>query len=339
MPLPRIANADYEKFKADSQYRRIYTVLWGATYDYGWDVGLGSHLGVDIATSAGTPVISFAAGTVTKSEFSSGWGNYVTIKHTLADGTNLYSNYAHLSKRLVEKGNTVTLGQTVGEVGNTGNSYGNHLHFQVDITDQLHPYYYVTCSKGKDMIALVNKGDCRSYLTSNTIDPVVFIETGTMGVAPPTAQVIETIKNTPSVVIQKQTIKSREEILNEESEEFLKSYTIVPNFPSRGSVVAVGSSYLFNVEVRDFDKKLGKKNIPGAGVRITVDEAQATVFPNNFTQLYGGKRQISISPKTSGPIELVFTIGKKEIARKKIYGMKKGDKIVTDDTETITVKK
>lgn len=339
MTLPRIANADYEKFKNDSQYRRIYTVLWGATYDYGWDVGLGSHLWVDIATSVGTPVLAFAAGEVIKSDFSSGWGNSITIKHTLADKTNIYSNYAHLSKRNVNKWDIVKLGQNIGEVGNTGNSYGNHLHFQVDITDQFHPYYYVTCAKGKNLISLVNQGDCRSYLMSNTIDPIAFIETGTMGVVPPTAHVIETIKNKPSVVIQKQTIKSREEILNEESEEFLKSYRIVPIFPSHGTVVPIGSSYQFNVEVRDFNKKFSKKNIPWAGVRVTVDEKKATAFPANFTQLYGGIRWISITPKTTGPIEIIFSIWKKEIARKKIYGIVKGSTIVTNDTETLTIKK
>jgi hypothetical protein len=79
----------------------------------------------------------------------------------------------------------------------------------------------------------VNKGDCRNYLTNNTIDPIVFIETGTMGVVPPTANVIQTIKNKPSIVIEKQSIKSREEILNEEAEEFLKSYTINVDLPSR----------------------------------------------------------------------------------------------------------
>lgn len=41
--LPRISGADYMKYKDDKEYRRIYSVLWGATYTYGWDVGYGSH--------------------------------------------------------------------------------------------------------------------------------------------------------------------------------------------------------------------------------------------------------------------------------------------------------
>lgn len=43
MPIPRIENANYEKYKKDTKYRRIYSVLWGATYDFGWDSGQGSH--------------------------------------------------------------------------------------------------------------------------------------------------------------------------------------------------------------------------------------------------------------------------------------------------------
>lgn len=64
MTLPRIEGADYVKYKNNTDYRRIYSVLWEATYDYGWDVGYGSHGGVDISTSAGTPVRSIGDGEV-----------------------------------------------------------------------------------------------------------------------------------------------------------------------------------------------------------------------------------------------------------------------------------
>lgn len=147
MTLPRISGADYTKYKDNNEYRRIYSVLWGATYTYGWDVGYGSHLGVDIATAQGTPVHSIGDGVVVSAGWATGWGNIITIKHTLSDGKAIYSNYAHLSKTSVLKGSIVQAGSTIGEVGNTGNSYGNHLHFQLDTTTQAHPYYYVTCGK------------------------------------------------------------------------------------------------------------------------------------------------------------------------------------------------
>ena len=147
MTLPRISGADYAKYKNDKEYRRIYSVLWGATYTYGWDVGYGSHLGVDISTAQGTPVRSIGDGEVLFVGWQMGWGNVIAIKHTLSDGKALYSNYSHLSKTNVTKGDSVRSGDMIGEVGNTGNSYGNHLHFQIDATNQAHPYYYVTCGK------------------------------------------------------------------------------------------------------------------------------------------------------------------------------------------------
>ena len=83
--------------------RRVYSVLWGATYDYGWDMGLGSHLGVDIVTSAGTPVQSIGAGKIINAGWGAGWGNYISIEHTLIDGTKIWSNYGHLSAITVSK--------------------------------------------------------------------------------------------------------------------------------------------------------------------------------------------------------------------------------------------
>jgi murein DD-endopeptidase MepM/ murein hydrolase activator NlpD len=339
MPLPRIVNANYESYKNDAQFRRIYTVLWGGTYDYGWDIGLGSHLGVDIATSAGTPVLAIADGVVDRSDTVSGWGSVITIKHTLADKTVIYSNYAHLSRRVVSKGDTVRLGQNIGEVGNTGISYGNHLHFQIDITNQLHPYYYASCAKGKNPINIVNAWECRDFLTTHTIDPIMFIETGTMSVIPPNAQLIQAIKDKPKIIIEKQSIKSREEILNEEAEEFLKSYTIGVNLPSRGTAVVVGTPLEFNIEVRDFNKNFSSRSLPGAGVKVSVDTKKAAVFPDNFTQLYGGVRRVSVTPKSAGPIEIVFSIWKKEIARKRIYGIAKWAPVITNDSETLTTRK
>ena len=103
MSIPRIEGADYTRYSSNSMYRRIYTVLWEGTYDYGWDVGHGSHEGVDIATSLGTPVQAIGDGVVVVAGWESGWGNVVSIRHTLADGTNIWSSYAHLSKILVGK--------------------------------------------------------------------------------------------------------------------------------------------------------------------------------------------------------------------------------------------
>jgi LysM repeat protein len=92
--------------------------------------GIHGYNGVDLAASVGTPVGAAAGGEVIVSR-SSGWnggyGIYVVIKHP--NGTQTL--YAHLSRNAVATGDTVTAGETIGYVGNTGRSTGSHLHFEV----------------------------------------------------------------------------------------------------------------------------------------------------------------------------------------------------------------
>lgn len=91
------------------------------------------HTGVDlsIAQANGKPVYATAAGTVVYTGYANGWGNVIVIKHKLGKA-NVYSLYGHLSKRLVtRKGTVVRARQQIGNVGNTGNSTGPHLHFEI----------------------------------------------------------------------------------------------------------------------------------------------------------------------------------------------------------------
>ncbi|MBQ8585550.1 MAG: peptidoglycan DD-metalloendopeptidase family protein [Butyricicoccus sp.] len=85
------------------------------------------HKGTDIASGAGNPVLAAKAGTVSKSYFSSSYGNYIVINH----GGGLMTAYAHMSTRLVQVGDKVSAGQKIGTVGSTGASTGNHLHYEV----------------------------------------------------------------------------------------------------------------------------------------------------------------------------------------------------------------
>ena len=87
----------------------------------------GGHKGMDIASGKGNPVIAAASGTVVKSYLSSPYGNYIAI----SPGGGLMTAYAHMTRRLVSVGDTVAAGQQIGTVGSTGNSTGNHLHFEV----------------------------------------------------------------------------------------------------------------------------------------------------------------------------------------------------------------
>ena len=92
--------------------------------------GIHGYNGVDIGAPAGTPIYASAAGTVIISKqggWNGGYGSYVVIKHNNSTQT----LYAHLSSNLVGVGQTVAQGQTIGNVGNTGRSTGNHLHFEI----------------------------------------------------------------------------------------------------------------------------------------------------------------------------------------------------------------
>lgn len=85
------------------------------------------HNGTDIAAPKNTPIGAAKSGVVTTSQYSSSYGNYVIVNHS--DG---YSTlYAHMTSRAVSVGDVVTQGQTIGYVGSTGVSTGNHLHYEV----------------------------------------------------------------------------------------------------------------------------------------------------------------------------------------------------------------
>ncbi|KFM98738.1 LysM peptidoglycan-binding domain-containing protein [Bacillus clarus] len=86
----------------------------------------GRHYGIDIAAPIGTPVASVQDGKVTKSYFSNSYGNVVFIKHGEYEAV-----YAHLNKRYVAQGDSISKGEIIGEVGNTGESRGAHLHLEV----------------------------------------------------------------------------------------------------------------------------------------------------------------------------------------------------------------
>lgn len=85
------------------------------------------HQGLDIAVPIGTPVRAAAAGTVTYSGSMGGYGNLVIIDH----GNRVETRYAHNSRLVVRVGQRVKRGEIIAYSGNTGNSTGPHLHFEI----------------------------------------------------------------------------------------------------------------------------------------------------------------------------------------------------------------
>ncbi len=93
------------------------------------------HDGIDIANASGTPILAAADGVVVKASYGygGGFGNHIIIKHTTPGGIRFYTLYAHLRNNgiLVSNGQTVQKASQIGEMGTTGNSTGNHLHFMM----------------------------------------------------------------------------------------------------------------------------------------------------------------------------------------------------------------
>ncbi len=100
---------------------------------FGWRELYGSsdnHTGTDIGVPQGVEIHAAQSGVVTLSRYNSSYGNYCIINH----GDGYATLYAHQSQLpLVKVGDTVTKGQVIGYVGNTGNSYGAHLHFELRV--------------------------------------------------------------------------------------------------------------------------------------------------------------------------------------------------------------
>ena len=87
----------------------------------------GDHKGIDIAAEPGSPIYSVDEGIVSKSYYSNSYGHVVFLKHK----NNFETIYAHLKTRNVTEGQTVKQGAVIGTMGNTGDSSGVHLHFEI----------------------------------------------------------------------------------------------------------------------------------------------------------------------------------------------------------------
>ncbi len=104
----------------------IWPISGVLTSPFGENRGDHFHAGIDIGAPGGTPVKAAAAGRLIMAGSYGGYGNFTCIAHAA-----LSTCYAHMSAFAASTGQSVASGQVIGYVGNTGHSYGNHLHFEV----------------------------------------------------------------------------------------------------------------------------------------------------------------------------------------------------------------
>ena len=102
------------------------------------------HNGTDFAAARGTPIYATADGVVIQSEVVSGYGKYVRIQHEFG----IETRYAHMSKLRVKTGERVSRGQRIGDMGSSGRSTGNHLHYEVRIGGKpVNPMTYIKAAR------------------------------------------------------------------------------------------------------------------------------------------------------------------------------------------------
>lgn len=153
-------NFDYETHKKVYEYYllkkelsrytpSIYPTFGRISDPYGWRIHPFTkkrmfHHGIDIANVKGTPVYATADGVVKRTNRQRLFGNFIAITHKFGYQT----DYGHLSKVFVKKGQHVKRGQIIGLMGSTGRSTGNHLHYEVLRYHRFrNPAYYLNRKK------------------------------------------------------------------------------------------------------------------------------------------------------------------------------------------------
>lgn len=85
------------------------------------------HTGIDISSTKGTPVYATGNGVIIRKGYCSGYGNYIEIRHS----GGFHSFYAHLSRTMVNVGDSVEIARQIACVGSTGIATGSHLHYEI----------------------------------------------------------------------------------------------------------------------------------------------------------------------------------------------------------------
>lgn len=126
--------------------------------------GNNSHFGVDFASNGTHSIVASANGTVSRSYYSNSYGECIMIVHQ-SNGQEYETVYAHLrsGSRRVQVGDSVVMGQEIGIMGSTGQSTGQHLHFELHVGR-----WNSTKSNAVDPLPFINKSQETPTLTETT---------------------------------------------------------------------------------------------------------------------------------------------------------------------------
>ena len=211
-------------------YKRLFTTLWNWWYSCNvdscqrWDQTKGEHEGVDIVMPLGTPVKSISNWIVIEKNWGSSkyLGNYVVIL-TKFKNQYLAIYYGHLSSvnNSLRVGQTIEQGQIIGKVGNTGRSYGAHLHLQINTLG--------TDVNNTNLAKLLNRlrtDKSEDSIKKYTLDPLVLIEQNYQpDMQEQIGEVEQTIKQIQDTNLQQTSQGEAEQITQEEMESEAKAET------------------------------------------------------------------------------------------------------------------
>ncbi len=114
------------------------------------------HEGIDIPAGRGTPILAAGSGRVVVARFMENYGKTIWLEHR----NNMITRYCHASELLVKEGEIVKKGQIIAYVGSTGNSTGNHLHFEMRYGDfPLNPLDFLPYNPGVNKSQYMKKID------------------------------------------------------------------------------------------------------------------------------------------------------------------------------------
>ena len=319
MTLPRIKNADYKKYKSDMLYRRLYSILWMSTYNWWWDVWLGTHLWVDMPTAEGTPVYAIGDGKVVWGWAMKWWWKTVVIRHYLGNNRYLYSNYSHLSKVVVNAWSIVKEWVLIGNVWSTGISFGNHLHFQLDITQSVsgHPWYHGACAKWTSIFNIVNGTVCQEDALASTIDPIYFLETNWVKINDIFQKEIIIDQNKQRIEeqhISRDSIVSAKQLRMTDMEMFLSRYKFDINVYPAGGIIQNWKYWKMHLSVGKWNGKPYYGQFP-TEIEVEYDTNHiSSLYPRGI-KIIEWSREISFLSKKAWITYISIKIGDTYIVR------------------------
>lgn len=199
---PLKINEKYDLPNLANLWRRFTTLYTGNYVSGDMRIWVGSHPGVDIVPATkNTETYACLDGEVVMAENKGSYGNIIVIKHEwtyeptdFSKKTTLFSCYLHLSQLNVTKWDQVSEWTVIGKTGDTGNSTGEHLHFQIDRNDApYHAYWPFTWAEQQaaklDFMWAVNACLGMENLKKYTIDPLVYLDKVTEYVKSPKTEI------------------------------------------------------------------------------------------------------------------------------------------------------